>query len=147
MGILVGDVKCVTLVVATIACDRGTRLDGIRNHPVVDEIEPCNVSGLRKRGVGGVLVPDRPGEADVVGRHVVERRCVLFDGVDRAHHSRQDVVIDLDHLGGILRLRDAFRDDHGDRIPDVTHLTLREHGMRRLLHRLSIRAGDQPTAR
>ena len=55
------------------------------------------------------------------------------------YDRRQHVVAHFDQLGGVARLFLRFGDDHGDVVADVAHLALREHRVRRLLHRLAFR--------
>jgi hypothetical protein len=76
----------------------------------------------------------------------VEDRRAGLARVARVHHSRENLVVHFHQLGGVLRLVERFRDDHGDVIADVAGLALRKRRMRRLLHRLAIDIGDQPAA-
>ena len=46
--------------------------------------------------------------------------------VGRAHHGRQDLVIDLDQLGRVAALRLARGDDDGDALADIAHAVDRE---------------------
>ena len=67
-------------------------------------------------------------------------------GVNVEILGMQGFVVDFNQLGRVLGLEVGLGDDHCDVIADVAHLALREHGMRRLFHRLAVHVGDQPAA-
>ena len=101
--------------------------------------------GLGDRLVDGGLVTHFPVVAQIVGRFVVQlrgRHCAR-----RVDIRRQDLVVDLDGFGRVLRLRGGFRDDRGDVIADVAHLVAGQREMRWGLVRLPIPVGDNPAAR
>ena len=79
-----------------------------------------DVLGLGEGGVGRGLVaehqPERPVALLVV---VPDLRRALFGGVFEIHHRRQLLVVDLDQIGGIARLRLGLRDHEGDAIADI----------------------------
>ena len=101
---------------------------------------------FRERGVDRRLVAVAPVVADVVGDLVVHGRA---DRVGRAQvdHRWQLLVLDLDELGRVLGLEQRLGDDERDLVADVPHLALRQHRVRRLLHRRAVLAVDQPAAR
>ena len=103
--------------------------------------------GLGERCIDRGLVAQRPCVALVSGCTIVDLRRAGFQRVDRIDHSRQDVVIDVDQLRRILRLVGRLGDHHRHAVADVAHLALGQQRVRRLLHRLPVGAGDQPTAR
>ncbi len=64
----------------------------------------------------------------------------------RIGHRRQHLVIDLDPLGGVLRLRQRLGDDDRDRIADVVRLAMGDRRVRRHLHLRAVLGGDHPAA-
>ena len=55
--------------------------------------------------------------------------------------ARQLVVIDAHRLGGVLRLRQRFRDHDRDRLADIADAVRRQHRHRGRKHRLAVAAG------
>jgi hypothetical protein len=118
----------------------------VRDQPVVDELELSDMRGLGERGIHRRLVAEGPDIAGVIGRDVVQHRCALLGCLRGVDHRGKHVVAHLDELGRVARLLLRLGDDHGDMVADVAHLALREHRVRRLLHRLAVDVGDQPAA-
>jgi hypothetical protein len=104
------------------------------------------VRRLRERGVDRGLVAERPGVALVARRLVVDLRRAGLQRVGGIHDRGQHLVVDLDHLGRVLRLVRGLRDHQRDVVADVAHLALGQHPVRRLLHRRAVDAGDEPAA-
>jgi len=146
MRVLVGDVQRVAVIGAAVTSVRRARLDRIRNQPVVDELELGDVGRLGKGGVDRRLVAQRPDVAGVVRCDVVQHWRTLLSRLGRVDHRRQHVVVHLDQLGGVARLLLGLGNHDRDMVAHVAHLALREHRMRRLLHRLAVDVGDQPSA-
>ena len=80
----------------------------------------------------------------VTRRDLVNLRRALRRG--RIGHRRQDLVVDLDLLGGVLGLRQRLGDDHRDGIADMVCLALRDRRMRRHLHLRAVLGRDHPAA-
>ena len=146
MRILVGDIERIAVVGAAVRSNRRARLDRVGDQPVVDDVELRDVRGLGEGGVHRRLVAQRPRVALVAGCPVVDLRRTGLQRVDAIDHCGKLVVIDDDELGGILRLVRRLGDDEGDRIAHVADLALREHRVRRLVHRLAVGARDEPAA-
>ena len=146
VGILAGHVERVGVVTRGIARDRRARLDRVGDEAVVDEFERCHVVRRLERSVHRGLVAERPDVAGVVRRDVVNNRCTGRARASGFDHRRQYLVIDLDQLGGVLRLIEALGDDDRNPVADVTHLALREGGVGRLLHRLAVDSRNEPAA-
>ena len=142
--VLAGHVERITIIGTAVARDSGARFDRIRDEPVVDDVELGYVRGFGECRVNRGLVAQRPGVALVAGRAVVDLRRTGFQCIDGVDYRRQDFVIDVDQLGGVLRLVGRFRNHQSDAIADIADLALRQHRMRRLLHRLPVGAGNQP---
>ena len=147
MRVLAGNVQGVALVGARVHGVGGARFDGVGNQAVVDKFQCGDMRGGGKSLVHRCLVAEAPDIAGVVGREfVVHLRRAFFARILSAHHGRQHLVIDFDEFGRIARLVLSFGDDHGDMVADIARLALRQHRVRRLLHRLAVRACDQPAA-
>jgi hypothetical protein len=114
--------------------DRAARLHGHRGHPVDDKAVLDDMGGLGEAGLARRLVADQFGESDVVRTVLEDARRVRLDCVFRGYDRRQFLVISLDQLGGIERLRDRLGDDKNDRIADPAHAILGQHGVARLVH-------------
>ena len=102
---------------------------------------------LGERRVDRGLVAERPRVALVARRAVVNRGAPVFSASTGVDDRRQHFVVDVDQFGGVLGLVGRFGDDQRDAVADVADLALRQYRMRRLLHRLAVGAGDQPSAR
>ena len=86
--------------------------------------------GLGEGGVGrgevrGVVVPV---EHEVAGNAVEQLRRALLERGARVGDGGQRLVVDLDRLGGVLRLRQRLGDDQRDRLAGMAHLADRERG-------------------
>ena len=145
--ILIRDVERVAVVGTLIRCDGGARLDRVRHEPIVDDVELRDVRGFCERCIHGALVADRPRVALVARRLIVNLRRARLQRIDDVDHGRQHFIIDVDQFRSVFRLIARFGDHQGDLVADVAHFSFREHRMRRLLHRRSVDARDQPAAR
>ena len=144
--VLARDVERVAVVGAAVARVRRARLDRVRDQPVVDELERRDVRRAGERLVDRGLVAERPDVAGVVRRDVVQLRGPRLARVDGVDDRRQHFVVDLDQLGGVLRLPQRLGDHDRDVVADVRTLPCASDRMRRLLHRLAVDVGDQPAA-
>ena len=122
--ILARDVQRVRVVGAAVRRDRGARLDRVGDQPVVDDVELRDVRRLGERRVDRRLVAERPRVALVARRLVVDLRRARLQRVDAVHDRGQHLVVDLDQLGGVLRLVARLGDHQRDLIADVAHLAL-----------------------
>ena len=76
--------------------------------------------GAGEGGVGRLLVAEHQAEGVVAGRVVVPHlQRVGLGGVFDVDQRRQRLVVDLDQLGGVARLRQGLGDDKGDPVADV----------------------------
>ena len=125
---------------ASVLMDRHcrARLHRIDHDPVVDELEPGDVRGLRERlrdllAVAVVII-----ERDIVRCLLIEHRRARPRGRFRIGDGRQRIDVDLDRLGRVLGLQQRLRHHEGDRIADKAHLVGRQRMARRLLHRRAV---------
>ena len=88
--------------------------------------------GFGEQGLGPRLVPRLPVKAHVARRLRPHRRCVGIERRAKVDAAGQHVVVDHDGLGRVLRRLLRLRHDEGDRVADVTHLAVGQHGMRHL---------------
>ena len=98
--------------------------------------QPGDVRGLGEglgdlRGIAVVVI-----EHDVAGHVVVELRRAGRGGLARLGDRRQRLDVELDRLGGVLRLHPRLGDHEGHRVADEAHLV----GGQRLALRLPIRS-------
>ena len=85
---------------------------------------------LRERRIGRRLVADHQLKRDVAVRIVVPHfRRAILGGVFEQRHRRQRLVVDLDHVGRVARLRERFGDDEGDAVTHEARLV----GLQKLL--------------
>ena len=141
-GICVADQSVYSSWAGRYCADHAPRLDRVRDQPL---LAVALLDGDRRRvedGVGAVA-RELPGVAVVRAELLVDdRRAVLerFLGVD---DRGKLLVVHLDELGGVLRLRARLGDDDGDSVALVARLVRGErpvHGLLRVL-------GDEPDAR
>ena len=145
--ILARDVERVRVVGAVVRRRCRARLDRVWDKTVVDDVELRDMRGRRECGVDSGLVAKGPCVA-------VVPRCALVN-LCRAGRKRvyavddrgKRVVVDVDELRGVLRLMRCLGDDESDHIPHETNLALREHRVRRFLHRRAVGARDEPPTR
>ena len=125
---------------------RGARLDGIRDEPVVDDIEPRDVRRRFERRLGPCGVAEMPLIDRVVRRHVVDLRRARALRLRRVNDRGQHTVLDLDLFRGVARLRERVRNHDRDRIADMAGLAVGERRMRRHLHRRAVLGMGRPAA-
>ena len=126
--------------------ERDAGLHGVRNQPVVGQVEFNHLGGVSEHAVDHGLVADHPVVADVAGDAVMHLGCAGRDGIGEVGDGREVSVVDFEQLGGAFGLLLGFRDHHGDRIADVARLTGGDHRMRRFGHRRAILVVDLPAA-
>ena len=92
-----------------VDADRGARLHRVHHHAAVDQLEPRDVGGLGEGGGDLLGVAVVVVERDVARRVVVDERRAGRAASLRPDHGRQRIDVDLDRLGGVLRLQRASR--------------------------------------
>ena len=123
---------------------RHPRLDGVRNQPVVDDVQGGDVLGLGKGRFHRLLVAERPFVDGVLGRDLVDLRARFSLG--RINHRREHLVIDHHLLGGVAAQRLGFGNHHRHRVADMVHRLGGDRRMRRHLHRRAVLGMDHPAA-
>ena len=89
-------------------------------------------AALANSRFGGGLVADLPVESEVVRRRPARPATPpLSIAVRQVGDGGQNIVVDLDRLGGVAGLLDGVGDDEGDGIADVAHGAVGQHRMRR----------------
>ena len=83
------------------------------------------------RGVYCFRVAELPLVDSVVRRDVMDLWCRFDLRLGGVGHCRQHFIVDLDLLGGILRLGQRFSDNDGNRIADIVCLAVGKRRMRR----------------
>jgi hypothetical protein len=85
---------------------------------------------LRERSIGRRLVADHKLKRDVAVWIVVPHfRRAILGGVFEQRHRSKRLVVDLDHVGRVARLRECFGDDEGDAVTQEARLV----GLQKLL--------------
>ena len=78
---------------------------------------------LRECRIGRRRVTDHQLKSDVAVWIVVPHfRRAILGGIFEQRHRRQRLIVDLDHVGGVTRLRERFGDDEGDAVTHETRL-------------------------
>ena len=143
--VLVRHVKYVLLRGPAVRADHRTRLHGVGDQAVIGQVQFGHMGGARKSRVHLGLVANRPFVAMIVGGRVMQGRGL--GRIGDTHHGAQYVVVHLDQLGGVFGLLQRLGHHHGYVVTHITHLALRQDGVRRLFHRIAVGAGDQPATR
>ena len=104
----------VFLGARVVPADVAADLHRVRDEPVVHQALLDDDLGVLERGIGAVLVADRPHEHDVVGGVLVELRRARLGRLLGVHDRRQRHVLDVDELERVLRLRRRLGDDRRD---------------------------------
>ena len=126
MRALAGDVRG-ELLGRRVPVDHETAaLDEEGSATMLEQALPEHVRGLAERLVD-VAVFHRHARDDVVGSARVRGDGRGFDGRPHVGHRGQDLVVDLDEAGRILRDIAAVGDDDGDWLADDAHLLPRQH--------------------
>ncbi len=146
MRVLAGGVERVVLGAHLIMADGDARLHGVRDQPVVDQVELGDMRRAGEGGIHGGLVAQFPFEAEIIRRFLMHGRAAAVERGLHIHHDRQLVEIELHQFRCILGLLEALGDDGDHRIADMAHLAGRENRVLRLLHRLAMHIGDEPAA-
>ena len=145
--VLVGNVQRVLVVGTAVRANGGTRLHGVGDQTVVDQVKLGHMGRMGKSRIHLGFVTNGPFIAVVVRRFSMHAGCARFLRGAHIDHGRQHVVVHFHELGGIARLLQGFRDHHGHMVAHIANLALGQDRVRRLFHGLAIGAGDQPAAR
>ena len=65
--------------------DRGARLHGVDDDPVVDHVDAGDMGGILKGRVGGSRIAQRPVQADIARRVVPDQRRAEGERAPRGH--------------------------------------------------------------
>ena len=117
--------------------DDAARLERRRSMARGDERRFDHMVGARKNSVH-VAGIDHPLETQVVAEFGMDHRSARIERSLGIGHRRQLFPPDLDELGGILRLRAAFRDDRHHRFALPARAPERERQLRRRTHALHV---------
>jgi hypothetical protein len=147
MRVLACRIERVFVCRAVELADRGARLHRVRHEPVVDQVELDDLGSLGDRGIGRRHVSQMPVVAQIAGRllrpHLRRTGFQRLVGID---DGRFDCVVEIDVLGRVAGLSQTLANDDRDRIADMAHPSLREHRVRRLLHRRAVLRIHEPAA-
>ena len=142
--ILVGHIQHVLFGGAAVVADGHTRLHGVGNQAVVDQVQLGHVGSASKGGVDLALVTQCPFEAMVVRGSVVQLRAL--GGVAYINHGGQNVIVHHNGLSGILSLLNAVGNHHGHLIAHMARFAQCQHRVGWLFHGAAIGVVDQPAA-
>ncbi len=129
-----------------VVADRRARLHRVRHEPVVDDVEPGDVVRLGEGLLRLRLVAELPLVDEVAGGDLVDLGRALLPRLRGIRHGVEDLVVDLDHLGGVTRLALRLRDHHRHLVADIAHRVAGDRGVRAGLHRLAVLGMDEPAA-
>ncbi len=123
-----------------VVADRAARLHGGGGDAVDDELLFDDSVGAREGGVGGGLVADQLDEADIVRAVVPHARRAWARRLGGGGDRRQRFEIDLDHFGGVHRLRYGLGHHEGHAFAEPAHAILRQDRIARLVHGRAVAA-------
>ena len=126
----------VAAALGIVGGERGARLHRHAGDALHPGFEPGDVGGAGKGGVGRRRVAKLAVEADIRQCAVVHPRRILARGGNGSDDRRQNVVIDRNTLGAVLRRVHGFGNHHRHRFADETRLVGRQRIMRRFERRL-----------
>ena len=122
------------------------RLDRSADQPVVGEVEPHHMRRAVERLAHRGFIAAREAEADIARRRLVQLRRALRHRRAAVDDDGQRLIVDLQQIGRVLRLRARFRDHRGDRLADMPDRAARQRPARRLGHRLAVGGRRWPRA-
>ncbi len=147
MRVLTRRVERVRVRHGIVVADRRTRLDGVRDEAVVDDVERDDVGRRLDRRIRGSLIAELPVVADVPRNVVPNERGAFRRRLRGARHGRQRLVVDVHQGRPCLRLGLRLGHDERDLVTHVTYAIRDQGRMRRLVHRRAVLAVDLPSAR
>ena len=126
--------------------DRGARLHGVGDEPVIGEVELDDPPRFGERGLDCGQIAEMPIVAEIAGRFAVDLRGARLKR--RGWVDRRGLldIVDLDQLGGVAGLPERLGDDDGDLVADVADPVGNERRVRRLDHRRAVLRVDLPAA-
>ncbi len=110
--------------------ERRSRLERHAGDTVDMEVHGDDVIGAGEGTVGRLLVAERRVDRHIARRLRPHHRCARLHGIFGMEDERQNLVVDLDGLGGIERLGLGLRHHHGDGLADMADLVGRQQHMR-----------------
>src|SRR5712671_3762741 len=118
---------------AIVIPDRTARLHGNSGKPVVYKAQPYRDGSLRKGVIGRLLVSEHQPDADIAGGFVPHEggthSCRGIEARDRG----EDLIVDVDELGGIARLAPSLCDHKRYAIADMPGTIARQHRSHRAM--------------
>ena len=110
--------------------ERGARLERGGGDAADMEFHADDMVGAGERRIGGLRIAKPRVDQDVVRDLVPDRGCARYQRRLGVHHPGQLRVIDIDRLGRVERLAEAFGDHHRHRLADMAHLVRSQQPMR-----------------
>ena len=95
------------------------RFHVVGDEALVDDLDADDARRPREGGVGGFLAAAMMGEGDIGAEFGIDERRAGRDGLPRAGHRRQAVIVDVDPFRRRLRRLDRIGDDEGDGVADM----------------------------
>ena len=138
MRALQSGVERVAPVGGMIVADRAARLHGDGGDPVDHKAMLDAVRRARKGGIGRRLIADQLDETDIVGAIVPHARRVCARRRGGGGDRRQRLVVHLDQLSGIKRLRHGLGHHEGHTVAEPAHAILRQDRIARLVLRRAV---------
>ena len=138
MRALQGGVERVAPVGGMIVADRAARLHGDGGDSVNDKTILHDVRRARKGGIGRRLVADQLDETDIVGAILPHARRAGYGRRGGRGDAGQGLVIDMDQLSGIKRLRHGLGHREGHAVAEPAHAVFRQDRIARLVLRRAV---------
>ena len=129
-----------------VFADRRPRFDRVRHEAIVDEIELSDVSRRLECRLDSLGITEMPLVDSVARGDLMNLRRALVLCLRRIGQCRQEVIIDLDLLRGIFRLRERLGDDHSNGITHIVRLGVRDRRVWRHFHLRAVLGRDHPAA-
>ena len=129
-----------------VVAERGARLHGIRNQPVVDDMQPGDMRGGLDRGVGGGGVADRPVIDQIAVGFRMQLRRAGLERLRGVGDRRLLGVGDGDGLGRVARLALGLGHHDHHRVADIADPVDRQRRPGAHLHRRAVLGMDHPAA-
>ena len=129
-----------------VFADRGARFHGVDHHALIGGFKPRDVfrlgEGFGNLGRIAIVIVER----DIVRHGIEDQRRAGLHCISGCEHDRQRIDVDRHSLGGVLCLRNGFRDDTDNRIADITNFVAGKGGARRVTDRRSVAALERHVA-
>ena len=138
MRLLAGRIERVAIRRRVVVAEIGARLHRIGRKPAVLEVQFDDLGGGGQRGFGLVAMPALDLEHQIAAEFRMHQRRAGGDGVARARHRGQRLIVDRDGFSGILGRKARLRDHRSDDIADVMDLVAGKGRARRAVHRAPV---------